>query len=234
MTPEKRVFDLLLSGILVFLLLPVFLTVTVLVLVLDGRPVLFVSERMKSLHTPFRLLKFRTMANDTDADAQGVTSGFRQSRISALGRFLRRSHLDELPQLLNVIKGDLSLVGPRPPLRHVTMRFPDIYAKVLKSRPGITGLASLTFCRHEERILRGCRSQKEAEEIYARRCVPRKARLDLIYQSHCSLRTDLWLLSKTALGIFPANPIRVLLGALAGTRTPGFRSWAGRSRQNRT
>ena len=104
----------------------------------------------------------------------------------ATGRFLRRSRLDEVPQLWNVLKGDMSFVGPRPPLRLYVERFPELYAKVLQSRPGVTGLATLVFHRHEEKLLAACRSAAETDAVYARRCVPRKARIDLIYQNMLS------------------------------------------------
>ena len=114
-----------------------------------------------------------------------------------MGRFLRRARLDEIPQLWNVIRGDMSFVGPRPPLRLYVERFPEIYGKVLRSRPGITGLATLKFHAHEEWILKSCKTAEETDFAYSRRCVPQKARLDLIYQRHQSLCFDLSLLGGT-------------------------------------
>jgi lipopolysaccharide/colanic/teichoic acid biosynthesis glycosyltransferase len=127
----------------------------------------------------------------------GVSGGDKTSRITRIGRILRKTRLDEVPQLWNVLKGDMSFVGPRPPLRLYVERFPALYAQVLQSRPGITGLATLSFHRHEERLLAECRSAAETDAAYARRCVPRKARLDLIYQNRRTICFDLLLMLKT-------------------------------------
>jgi lipopolysaccharide/colanic/teichoic acid biosynthesis glycosyltransferase len=92
----------------------------------------------------------------------------------------------------------MSLVGPRPPLRLYVEAFPELYARVLKSRPGITGLASLRYHAVEERLLAACRTPEETDEVYRRRCVPRKAALDLIYQRERSLCWDILLVLQTA------------------------------------
>jgi lipopolysaccharide/colanic/teichoic acid biosynthesis glycosyltransferase len=91
----------------------------------------------------------------------------------------------------------MSFVGPRPPLRQYVERFPDLYARVLQNRPGITGLATLVYHAHEERLLRPCRTVAETDAVYARRCIPAKARLDLIYQRNRSICYDLVLLGRT-------------------------------------
>lgn len=208
MTPQKRLFDIALALALATALA---LPFTVLVLVLlanQGRPVFYVAERMRAPGRPFQLWKLRTMTV-TQADS-GVSGGDKSARITPAGRFLRATRLDEIPQLWNVLKGDMSFVGPRPPLRQYVERFPDVYAKVLRSRPGITGLATLEFHAHEERLLAPCRSADETDAVYCRRCIPRKARLDLIYQAHQSVCFDLVLLARTA--------GRVLLRRLFGKR----------------
>ena len=132
----------------------------------------------------------------------GVTGGHKSQQLSALHRLLRRSRADEIPQLWNVIRGDMSLVGPRPPLRVYVDDFPDLYAKVLRSRPGVTGLASLRFHVHEERLLSACTTAAQTDAVYRRRCVPRKARLDLIYVDHASVCYDLMLIAQTAAKLF--------------------------------
>lgn len=201
MTPGKRALDLVLALLLgALLILPLLLLMLVL-LVAEGRPVFYLSERMKTPTEAFRLVKLRTMRPDP-ADS-GVTGGDKTVRMSRLHRILRRSRADEIPQLWNVIRGDISLVGPRPPLRRYVEAFPELYAEVLKSRPGVTGLATLHFHAHEERLLARCRSAAETEAVYRRRCVPRKARLDLIYQRNRSLCLDLRLIAATA-----ARPFR--------------------------
>jgi lipopolysaccharide/colanic/teichoic acid biosynthesis glycosyltransferase len=160
----------------------------------DG-PVFYVSERMKTPEQSFGLLKFRTMTVQP-GDA-GVTGPEKAHRITPLGAMMRKRRLDELPQLWNIIKGDISIVGPRPPLREYVERFPDIYADVLKSRPGVTGLATLAFNQREARLLAHCKTAQQTEDVYCRRCIPTKARLDLIYQHRADISLDLWILWRT-------------------------------------
>ncbi|MGV8954845.1 MAG: sugar transferase, partial [Cypionkella sp.] len=105
----------------------------------------------------------------------------------------------------NVLRGDISFVGPRPPLRQYVDRFPAIYAAVLQSRPGITGLATLIYHAHEERLLQRSQSPADTDAIYARACVPRKARLDLIYQRRQSLWLDACLMLKTVFRRLPLH-----------------------------
>lgn len=195
MTPAKRLFDLCVAIVLSLILAPVILIMAVVILVLDGRPVFYISERMKTPIQGFKLVKFRTMK--TVASDSGVSGGDKSDRITRTGRFLRRSRLDEVPQLWNVLKGDISFVGPRPPLRQYVERFPAIYGPVLRSRPGITGLASVYFHAHEEHLLARSRSNAETDAIYSRACVPRKARLDLIYQNRRTLCMDMSIMLKT-------------------------------------
>ncbi len=192
MTPAKRVLDLAVIALLLPLLVPLGLIFAGLIRIIDGAPVFYVSERMTTPDRAFRLWKFRTMTV-VDGDS-GVSGGDKAGRITRLGRFLRRTHADEIPQAWNVLRGDLSIVGPRPPLRMYVERHPGTYAEVLKSRPGLTGLASFYFSRHEAYVLRGCRDADETNAVYELRCIPRKARLDLIYQRHRNLCFDLWLM----------------------------------------
>lgn len=195
MTPAKRLLDILAALVLGILLLPLILWVTALILIRDGRPVLYISERMKTPTQGFMLWKFRTMTV-VNSDS-GVSGGDKSARITRTGAMLRRYRLDELPQLWNVLRGDISFVGPRPPLRRYVERFPDIYGQVLKSRPGITGLATLVYHRHEETLLAPCQTPAETETTYERRCIPQKARLDLIYQRRRTLCLDIILMLKT-------------------------------------
>ena len=197
MTGGKRLFDLSLALLLASVLaLPMALLLLVL-LWHQGLPLFHVSERMKTPTQGFALWKLRTMT--IVAGDSGVSGGDKAARITNAGRFLRRTRLDEIPQLWNILRGDISFVGPRPPLRLYVKRFPDLYAQVLKSCPGITGLASLTYHRHEERLLAACRTPEETDAVYSRRCVPQKARLDLIYQQRRTICFDLVLMARTLL-----------------------------------
>ncbi|MDO8982527.1 sugar transferase [Cypionkella sp.] len=201
MTPMKRFLDVLAVLVLAIPLLPLGLLTALAILVLDGRPVIYWAERMKTPTQSFKLAKFRSMTV-RPAEA-GVSGGDKSSRITRTGRFIRRTRLDELPQLWNVLKGDISFVGPRPPLREYVERFPEIYGQVLKSRPGITGLATIVYHRHEGLLLARCKTAAETDAVYARSCVPRKAKLDLIYQRRRNLRFDFYLMLKTVFKRLP-------------------------------
>jgi lipopolysaccharide/colanic/teichoic acid biosynthesis glycosyltransferase len=202
MTFSKRLFDLVLAILLGMLLLPLLFVLLAVMAISEGGPLFYVSERMRCVDRGFGLIKLRTMPVGTDRFG-GVTGGDKQSQLRPLHRLLRRSRADEIPQLWNVIRGDMSLVGPRPPLRRYVEDFPDLYAAVLQSRPGITGLASLVFHGHEEHLLAACTTPAQTEAVYRRRCVPAKARLDLIYARNRNLCWDLALIGRTA-----AKPFR--------------------------
>ncbi|MEY8882335.1 sugar transferase [Donghicola sp. XS_ASV15] len=197
MPNSKRLFDLALALILLPLLLPLICLIYIVIIVSDGFPAFFRSERMRDTQTGFTLLKFRTMK--VVPKDSGVSGGDKSARIFPLGKFLRRFRLDELPQIFNVLKGDISFVGPRPPLRQYVEKFPELYDQVLRSRPGITGLATVFFHKHEETLLKECENSEETDAVYSRRCVPRKATLDLIYQENRTICMDLWLLKQTVL-----------------------------------
>jgi lipopolysaccharide/colanic/teichoic acid biosynthesis glycosyltransferase len=192
---SKRSLDLgicLLGGLV--LAVP-FLLLLLLLLLVQGRPLFHVSERMAAPDLPFRLIKLRSMT--CRPGACSVAGGDASARITPLGRYLRQWRLDEIPQIWNVIRGDMSLVGPRPPLRAYVERFPETYARVLRNRPGLTGLATLATHGWEARILQRCMTPEATDSTYARRCVPRKARLDLIYQQRQSIWLDLAILLAT-------------------------------------
>ncbi|MCB1407291.1 MAG: sugar transferase [Rhodobacteraceae bacterium] len=195
MTLSKRLFDLFSALGMIILLSPVFLYLCLMILIKDGRPIFYVSERMKTPTKGFNLIKFRTMK--PVAEDSGVSGGDKSSRITHTGAFLRRTRLDELPQVINVLKGDISFVGPRPPLRQYVEQYPEIYGKVLKSRPGVTGMASIYFNAHEERLLSRCRNREETDRVYRRICIPRKARLDLLYQKRNNVCFDMDLMLRS-------------------------------------
>lgn len=199
MRPSKRILDLALVVILSGVLVIPFSILLVVMLVRQGLPLFYVAERMKGVGQPFWLWKLRTMT--IAAADSGVSGGDKAGRITPMGAFIRRARMDEVPQLWNVLKGDMSIVGPRPPLREYVERFPDIYAAVLQSPTGITGLASLHYHATEERLLAACRTVEETDRVYAGVCIPAKARLDLLYQRNWSLCLDLVLIWKTGTGI---------------------------------
>ncbi|MDF3381977.1 MULTISPECIES: sugar transferase [Sulfitobacter] len=200
MTWRKRIFDLFFASLLVIILGPILLGLLVWLLVKEGRPLFHVAERMKTPEESFKLWKLRTMT--VAEEDQGVSGGNKTARITPTGAWLRARRLDEFPQLWNILRGDLSFVGPRPPLREYVERFPEVYADVLKSRPGVTGLATIRFHKHEERLLSRCETAAETDRVYCRTCVPRKAQLDLIYQRHQSICFDFALMLQTVQNFF--------------------------------
>lgn len=201
---RKRLFDITLALILLVPLSVVMAVVAVVLLVVQGRPILYAAPRMRTPTETFLHLKFRTMLQQ-DQDS-GVTGAHKNWRITPLGHFMRRTRIDEMPQLFNIIRGDMSFVGPRPTIREYVERFPAVYSQVLKNRPGVTGLATLIYHRHEGQILARCRSAEETERAYARRCLPTKLKIDLIYQKNRTMGLDLWILWQTLLVVFANAP----------------------------
>ncbi|MBY6069012.1 sugar transferase [Leisingera aquaemixtae] len=200
MTWRKRLFDLFFATLLIAVLGPVLLLLLGWLLWKEGRPLFYVAERMKAPGRPFNLWKLRTMTVvETDT---GVSGGDKAARITRTGAWLRSKRLDEFPQLWNILKGDLSFVGPRPPLRQYVEAHPELYARVLKSRPGVTGLASITYHKHEAALLARCGTFAETDAVYSRLCVPMKARLDLIYQRHQSMCFDFDIVFQTIGNLF--------------------------------
>ncbi|WP_289044000.1 sugar transferase [uncultured Aliiroseovarius sp.] len=199
----KRLFDIVLAFALIGPVIPTLAVLYVVVTLRDGRPFIYRSRRNQTFDKTFDLLKIRSMRTVPAHENVGVTGGHKKNRITPMGKFLRAHRLDELPQIWNVLKGEISFVGPRPPEPRYVEARPNIYRQVLKDRPGITGLASIIFHSHEEKLLAACDTQAEAEGVYLRRCVPRKAALDHIYHVNKSLRLDLYILYLTAAKLFP-------------------------------
>lgn len=185
----KRGFDLVVATLLLIVLSPVLITIAALVRIRDGSPVLFRQERVGRHGIAFRVLKFRTMRSTpgTQVTIQG------DSRITGFGRWLRAHRLDELPQLINVVKGDMSLVGPRPELERYVSLFPAEYRQILTLRPGITGPASVEF-RNESELLA---AYPDPERAYVEVILPQKIALALDYVRERSMLVDLKILGRT-------------------------------------
>ena len=172
------------------------------VLALQGRPFLYCSIRMSSCNEEFTLWKIRTMAPSYGKDC-AVLGGHLAKEVTPVGGLLRKLRFDELPQIFNVLAGDMRFIGPRPPLPKYVKDYPELYGAVLQSRPGITGLATVMLHRREQRLLSRCISAEEADQLYREHCIPRKARLDLLYQSRRSMALDLFILGRTLSGLLP-------------------------------
>jgi lipopolysaccharide/colanic/teichoic acid biosynthesis glycosyltransferase len=193
----KRLFDLLFSFIGLLLLQPL-LGVTAIIIKVDSRgPVLFRQGRVGKNFRRFVIYKFRTMVVDAEKRGLRVTSGG-DPRVTRAGRILRKFKIDELPQLINVLKGDMSFVGPRPEVEEYVKLFEKDYREILKQRPGITDLSSIIF-REEEAVLR---DQADPEEYYKTILLPEKIRLAKEYTENSSFFYDLGLIVDTLHKIF--------------------------------
>jgi lipopolysaccharide/colanic/teichoic acid biosynthesis glycosyltransferase len=188
----KRTFDLVLALCALALLGPLLLVIAVLIKVDDGGPVLYRGVRIGRAGVPFRICKFRTMVANADR-LGGPSTPDDDPRITMPGRWLRRSKLDELPQLLNVVSGTMSFVGPRPEVPQEVSLYTDEERALLRVRPGITDWASIRF-RDEGAILRGA---TDPHETYRRVIRPEKMRLALEYVRTASLATDVRILLAT-------------------------------------
>lgn len=192
----RRALDLAASLAGLVILSPLFALIAVGIKLDSPGPVFYWSQRVGKGGRPFQLYKFRSMVADADRRGPGITVAG-DPRITRVGRFLRRTKLDELPQLINVLKGDMSLVGPRPEdPRYVALYTPE-QRRVLAVRPGITSAASLTY-RHEEQLLSG----GDWETVYRTRVLPDKLAIDLAYLEHRTLASDLKLILRTIVAVF--------------------------------
>lgn len=197
---KKRLFDLTFAIFLLLILAPALIVIGILIYFRDGSPVFYLSERMSGTESSFTLIKFRTM--NAASENSGVSGGQKVNRITKMGNILRKTRLDETPQLINILKGDMSFIGPRPPLRMYVERFPDVYSRVLSTPPGVSGIASIYYHRTEETLLSNCKSAAETDEVYSRRCIPKKAKLDLLYVNNKSVCFDIKLLVLTVKKVF--------------------------------
>jgi lipopolysaccharide/colanic/teichoic acid biosynthesis glycosyltransferase len=188
----KRAFDILCSGVGLLVLWPVGLLIGLLIKLTGGGPIFYGQTRIGRFGKPFRIWKFRSMV--VNADKLGVPLTKEEDpRITWMGRILRKTKLDELPQLWNVLVGDMSFVGPRPEMPRYVERYTPEQREILKFKPGITDMATMLF-RNEETLLRGT---WDVEEFYLRYCLPKKIELNLQYARRASVLRDVWIIVQT-------------------------------------
>jgi lipopolysaccharide/colanic/teichoic acid biosynthesis glycosyltransferase len=198
-----RCFDWLMALIGLTLLAPLFLLVAVAVKLGDGGPVFYLQQRVGRHGRPFRILKFRTMAPGADQRGLPITTD-RDARVTRVGKWLRAWKLDELPQLANVLVGDMGLVGPRPEVpRYVALYTPE-QARVLSLRPGITDPASIAY-RSESQLLRHC---QDPEAYYIQTLLPDKLRINLAYAARAGFWSNLRIILATLGLLSPPVPVR--------------------------
>jgi len=193
----KRVVDLLFSLCGLLVLSPLLALIVIAIRISSPGPVLFRQRRMGRDLKPFEILKFRTMVVDAEQLGLSLTTG-KDSRITGVGQILRKTKLDELPQLVNVLRGEMSLVGPRPEVPKYVELFKEEFARILVIRPGITDLASIRY-RNESEILE---KSDNPEQTYIDDLLPDKLRLAQEYVVRSSLPFDLWVIGRTILRIF--------------------------------
>jgi lipopolysaccharide/colanic/teichoic acid biosynthesis glycosyltransferase len=193
----KRLIDVAVSCLAVLLLSPLLLLVALLVKCTSPGPVFYSQERVGKGAKVFRILKFRSMIAGADAKGPSITSSG-DTRVTPFGALLRKFKIDEFPQLWNVLKGEMSIVGPRPELPEYVANYSQVQRRVLAVRPGITDIASIQY-RHEEEILG---RNNNPQEYYRSVVLPHKLELNLMYIRKMSFATDTRLVLETVKSIF--------------------------------
>lgn len=193
----KRIFDVVLSLLCLILFSPVLLLAAIAVKLTSRGPVFYRQQRVGKNFKLFWIFKFRSMSFQADKSGVLITAGH-DPRITAVGHFLRKSKIDELPQLFNVLRGEMSLVGPRPEVSKYVEMFRAEYAELLSVRPGITDLASVEY-RDESEILG---QSDDPERDYTQIILPKKIAIAREYLKHVSISYDLWIIGRTIRKIF--------------------------------
>lgn len=192
----KRTIDFLISGVALCFLWPFYLIIAIAVLLEDGFPVFYRAERGGYRGIPFKICKFRTMVKNADQIGGGTTA-LHDSRITKVGNFLRKTKLDEIPQIGQVFMGKMSLIGPRPELIRYVNQYEGEERDILQVRPGITDFSSIEFINLDE-IVGG----ENADEMYEKYVLKKKNQLRIKYAHGVSFRTDCYILFKTLAAVF--------------------------------
>lgn len=195
---KKRTFDIVFSLLGVVLALPLFLIISILILIDSPGRILFRQRRVGQGGKLFNILKFRTMSH---SDKGSLLTLAEDDRVTKVGRILRKTKLDELPQLFNVLKGDMSFVGPRPEVPYFVAKYTDSQREILQAKPGITDLASIEF-RDESELFS---EDVDAESFYVEHIMPKKIELNKEYLNKMSLKTDVGII---------LNTLKVIIGGL--------------------
>jgi lipopolysaccharide/colanic/teichoic acid biosynthesis glycosyltransferase len=193
----KRIFDIIFSFIGIIICSPFFILIPIIIVFTSGLPVFYKQARVGRNGIEFSLFKFRTMVRDASKSGL-LTIGERDSRITTIGVFLRKYKLDELPQLFNILTGDMSIVGPRPETPNHVACYDEQQKKVLTVRPGLTDYASIEYI-DESRLLA---EYPNPEEAYIKQIMPAKLEMNLRYIGEESLLTDMKIIFITIKAIF--------------------------------
>lgn len=197
----KRFLDLLISLLALIILLPIFIPISVVLRFSGEGEIFYLQERVGKGNKVFKIYKFATMLKDSENMGSGIYTAKNDTRILPLGSFLRKSKINELPQIINILIGDISLVGPRPLIRRTFELYSRDDQEIISSiKPGLTGIGSIFF-RNEEELLSKANDQN-LEEFYKINITPYKADLEKWYVSNKSFTKDILLISLTAWVIF--------------------------------
>jgi len=188
----KRILDILITSIGIILFFPVIIAISLIILISSGYPVFFLQERVGKDWKIFKIIKFRTMVKNADKMGIGISS-HDDSRVTNIGKFLRKFKIDEIPQIFNVLLGDMSLVGPRPELLKYAEYYNDDYSQILKIKPGITDYASLEFSNESELL----KDPDDSEKVYINKILPDKIKLYKKYLKEANLITDIRIIFST-------------------------------------
>ncbi len=188
----KRIFDFFFSLIGLVFLSPLFILIGILIKFDSSGPIFFRQERIGLNGKKFRMYKFRTMAGDAEKKGMQITVG-KDSRINRIGHYLRKFNLDELPQLINVLKGEMSIVGPRPEVPNYVELYTKEQKRVLSVKPGMTDYASLDFRKEDDLLGR----TSDPEDFYIKEVLPKKLKLNLRYMEDQSFWLDMKLIFRT-------------------------------------
>ncbi len=192
----KRGIDLLIALIVLILLSPLFLIVIIALKLTGEGEVFYWQKRIGYKNSYFHICKFATMLKNSPNMGTGSITLRNDPRVTSVGKYLRKTKINELPQILNVLKGDMSIVGPRPLVDKTFNAYPeDIRPKIYNSKPGITGIGSIIF-RDEEKLI--SESELPPHEYYEKYIAPYKGALEMWYQQHKSTLTDIMLMFSTA------------------------------------
>ncbi len=196
----KRLLDVVVAGIGLVIASPLLLAIGIAIRITSPGPIFFRQRRIGLRGRPFEVIKLRTMV--TGAEGRGTITFRGDPRVTPIGRWLRRSKIDEIPQLINVLRGEMSLVGPRPETPDHVAHYTPRQMSVLHSKPGLTGAATIGLL-DEERILA---AQNNVEQFYLTTLLPQKLEYELVYCSHVTFRSDLALIAATLAKLFKRKP----------------------------
>lgn len=196
----KRIFDIIFSLLLLILLLPVLVLLAIAIKIDSKGPVFYRQERITKNGKSFRIFKFRTMVQNADKIGSLVTVG-NDSRITRIGKLIRKIRLDELPQLINILKGEMSFVGTRPEVKKYVEKYTDEMMATLLMPAGVTSYASIMYKDEDEVISNLQKSGKTVDEIYIEDVLPEKMKYNLEYIRKFSFGYDIRLCFKTVIGV---------------------------------